>query len=131
MSSLEILRKAFAARKNTASMKQIKWDDLPLGNYRINYLKMTDTNYGPKVNAYLKDKPNFVTLPPRLADVEGIDQEALITDLNSMDNLWMKWMGKDKARYNFLQIDFFAGMLINSLFFLFLAYIVHFFCSFN
>lgn len=119
MNALDILRKAIKARKNVASsIKQIKWDDLPIGNYRVHYMKLTDTNFGPKIHVYLKDKPNYVILPPRVPD--KVNQEEMIEELNSHDNLWMKWTGKDKNYFNFLQLDFYRG----TYFFYFLVKII-------
>lgn len=106
--ALEVLRKALKARKgHSSSVKQIKWDDLEIGKYRIHYLKLTETNYGPKIHVYLKDKPNYVLLPPRVPD--HINQEKMIEDLNAIDNLWLKWSGKDKTYFNFLQLDIYQG----------------------
>lgn len=106
--ALAVLRNAVKARKhNTSSVKQIKWDDLPIGDYRVNYMKISDTNFGVKILVYLKDKPNYVILPPRVP--EEVNQEEMVDDLNAIENLWMRWLGKDKAYFNFLQLDFFRS----------------------
>lgn len=125
MSALEILRKACAPRTHSNAYRQIKWDALPIGDYRVSYMKLSDTNFGLKIYVYFKDQFNYVVMPPRVP--EKLNQEAFVDELNKCENLWMKWMGKDKAHFNFLQIDFYQSEFLFSLFQCF--FVLHFLMS--
>lgn len=81
---------------------------------------MNVSNYtktvGLKIQVFFNDVKSYVVLPDRF--IESINQEQQIQELKSA-GYWMKYSGKDKSHYNFIQVEFLkpTGKIIHSFIF--------------
>lgn len=93
---------ALNALKSSCRNDNDKWDNLPIGKYKVKYFKINNTEYGQKLFVYLDNKM-ILQLPPRF--FKNINQDNQVEELNKK-KLVMTFDGKDSQRHNFLQIDF-------------------------
>lgn len=76
----------------------IKFDDLPIGNYRISHFSVANTTFGPTLKAEIGE--NFVFLPKRF--YTQLNREDIAGSVRRLNNTTyvMKYRGKDPARRN-------------------------------
>lgn len=104
-SALNILKKLSAAcmsQGRNENVKIIKWDELPHGRYQIAKLKLSSSNFGLKLFAYLKNEPGFVILPNRC--IADVNQDSEVDELNTLE-LDLIFGGKNKSYCNSLICD--------------------------
>lgn len=74
------------------------FDDLPIGEYKINRFALVETKYGQRIRVTLDEC--YIYLPTRL--LKTINEQSQIDELNSVGCI-MVYKGKDK---NSIQLDF-------------------------
>lgn len=103
--SFLLLQEACKKKKNLKDVKFIKWDELPVGDYKVDLFKLTESNYGLKIQVIflLDGEKRYVSLPDRFS--EKLNQDSQIDELNQ-HQYTMKFFGKDTSWYKFITLDF-------------------------
>lgn len=88
--------------------KAIKFDDLPLGDYKVKEFKFVSTKFGQRITVIFGDF--FVWLPPRfINEVKSDEQLIILNEKAAKNNFYMKYDGKDLSNAGFVMLSFYEA----------------------